>query len=351
MAKIEHYPYLTFDDVLIRPMYSEITSRSLVEVSHLGMAVPVLAANMDTICDFEAAIKLQDRGVNGVIHRYTPVSELDKQLDYLLENHYPTYVFYYAVGVLKNDKERIDKLIKFNSRVVIDPNNTYMRQVGICIDVAHGHHSDVIRTIKYIKSHDEIFHVIAGNVATPEGAVALAEAGADAVKVGIGPGAVCSTRTKTGVGVPQLTALMEIRSMLTLNGLNTLIIADGGFNHIGDFAKAIGAGADLCMTGSFFAGTDVVPNWREDLELIEYRGMASEEAQKEFKGKFANAEGIATQVKNKGAGSAAKFLNELKEGLQSAFSYAGARNIKEFQNKCTFLRVTNSTLKENGTRL
>lgn len=348
MARIEYQNYLTFDDVLIKPMYSEITSRSLVDVTPYipgaGIKIPVLAANMDTICNLATALYLQRLGADGVVHRYMSIQDLHKDLEILREFKYADMHVIYAVGTIKNDKERIDTLLNFNS-------NLLYPDIYFCIDVAHGHHEDVIETIRYIKERDSVCFIIAGNVATPEGALALAEAGAHAVKVGIGPGAVCSTRTKTGVGVPQLTALMEIKSILNLHGLKTVIIADGGFNHIGDFAKAIGAGADLCMTGSFFAGTDVVPNWREDLEFIEYRGMASAEAQKEFKGKFANAEGIATKVRNKGDGSAAKFLKELKEGLQSAYSYVGARNYKEFQNKCTFLKVTNSTLKENGTRL
>jgi IMP dehydrogenase len=168
--------------------------------------------------------------------------------------------------------------------------------------------------------------------------------GCDIVKCGIGPGSVCSTRTKTGVGIPQVTAIKDC-----IGPNNVQVIADGGFRHIGDFAKALGLGAVACMTGSFFAGTDKTPGWdKTEDEVMNYRGMASKEAQEEFKGKFANAEGVSTYVKRKPRGSTLKVLNEIKEGIQSAMSYTGTGTLRDFVLYSTFIKVSPSTITENS---
>jgi IMP dehydrogenase len=342
---LDYDDWLTFDDVLIVPGYSDIKSRKDCNThvslhagylgEDIGFNLPVISANMDSITGIQMANRMGKLGGIGIIHRYMRIEDML----YCYSNCHNLEVFF-SVGTLDNDKERIDTLIKLN-----EESQKLTSRIHLCVDIAHGHSENMRDTVEYIRYNGFFNLLIGGNVATEEAVSDLMKWGCDVVKVGIGPGGVCSTRTKTGVGVPQFEAIKNCASVE-----NAQIIADGGFKHIGDFAKAIGAGAKMCMTGSFFAGTDCTPFWTTD-ELIPYRGMASEEAQKQFKGKFSNAEGISTFVKNKGIGSTNQVCLDIQEGLKSSMSYVGARTISEFQSKCKFIRVSPNVSTENSTRL
>ncbi|HOJ49279.1 MAG TPA: IMP dehydrogenase [Spirochaetota bacterium] len=248
-----------------------------------------------------------------------------------------------AVGVSDYEKERVQELVKAKVDVIV-------------VDTAHGHSKAVIEMVKYIKSHYNV-DVIAGNVATGEGTKALIEAGANAVKVGIGPGSICTTRIVAGVGVPQISAIMFAYEVA--KNYNIPIIADGGIKYSGDIAKALAAGASSVMLGSLFAGTEESPG-----EIViysgktykAYRGMGSLGAmQKGSKDRYGQGdiedtqklvpEGIEGAVPYKG--SLSQFVYQLVGGIKAALGYVGTRNLKEFREKAKFIKITNAGLKES----
>jgi len=209
---------------------------------------------------------------------------------------------------------------------------------GVLIDVAHGHHYLVGDAIDELRDNGFTGTVIAGNVATGEGAQYLARSGADVVKVGVGSGSLCSTRLGTGCGVPQATAIMEAYS--ALKGTRVRIIADGGIKNGGDVVKALALGADAVMAGALFAGTDETPGIKSYYEGMTYRGMASKEAVLEWRGSSAvkSVEGVSTQVPMRGP--VESVLNSLVYNIRSGFSYVGAHNISELRDKACFMRQT-----------
>lgn len=246
-----------------------------------------------------------------------------------------------AVGVTKDVLDRVDALVK--AKVDI-----------ITIDTAHGHSQGVLNTIKLVKSKYPELQIIAGNVATGEATVALIEAGADCVKVGIGPGSICTTRIVAGVGVPQITAIEECAKAAEPYGIP--VIADGGIKYSGDVVKAIGMGASICMMGSMFAGCEESPG---AIELYQgrkykvYRGMGSIAAMEngskdryfQNDAKKLVPEGVEGRLAYKGYLADSVF--QLIGGLRSGMGYAGAASIKELQEKATFIRITSAGLKES----
>ena len=225
------------------------------------------------------------------------------------------------------------------------------------VDSAHGHTKNVMDTIKKIKQEYKNIDVIGGNVATPEGALALKEAGADAVKVGMGPGSICTTRIIAGIGVPQITAIMTIKE--ALNGSNVAIIADGGIRYSGDVSKAIAAGADTVMLGSLFAGTEEAPG---EVELFQgrsfktYRGMGSLGAmserqdtnryfQEDVDSEKLVPEGIEGRVPYKGW--VENVINQLTGGVRQSMGYVGCKTIKLMQNESQFVEITNAGMAES----
>lgn len=247
-----------------------------------------------------------------------------------------------AVGVGKEGIARAERLISAEADI-------------ITIDTAHGHSKNVIETIKEIKKLHKDFPVMAGNVATQEGAEALIQAGADAIKVGVGPGSICTTRIVAGTGMPQLTAIMEVKKACSKH--NVSVIADGGIRNSGDMAKAIAAGADAIMTGLMLAGAyesageTVIYKGRA---YKKYRGMGSIPAMK--KGSFdryahksqstkAVAEGVEGMVPLKG--DACDILQNITGGLRSAMGYTGNKTIKEMQNNCKFVKITSAGVTES----
>lgn len=333
--QIDEREQYCFDDVLLVPQYSEIESRKDIDISaeiaDIKLRTPIISANMDSITEEAMAEAMHECGGLGILHRYSPAEKIESQIRYL---HSVSAPIVPSVGINVYDKTFIKKLI--GSGVSIS---------AVCLDIAHGHCRRAEEMIKFLK--DLGLQVIAGNVATLDGAFDLAEDGADAIKVGIGPGSLCTTRIVTGSGVPQLSAIMDIR-YIKKEHPNVKIIADGGIKSSGDIVKALAAGADAVMIGRMFAGCKETPG-----EVIKgkkvYRGMASFSAQMDFQGEVhGTPEGEAIFVDAKG--SVKDIVKELSDGIRSGLSYSGATNIKDLQKKAHFIKVSSNTLIENGWR-
>lgn len=346
---LTHLPeYLTYDDVLLLPNYSDVvpseTDPSSSLTNDLKIKIPIVASPMDTVCESRLAIELGRLGGYGVIHRNFSIEDQANEVKKVLDAGHPVGA---AVGVGQDFEKRVAALRKTGIK-------------EICIDSAHGHSKNVIDATKKIKSTYPDLTVISGNVATYEGAQALFEAGADAIKVGMGPGSICTTRIMSGMGVSQLTAVVECVRAAREAGKR--IIADGGIKSSGDIVKALAAGADTVMLGSLLAGTDEAPG-----EIIEvqgklfktYRGMGSIGAMK--KGSAARygqkwqqgkteklvAEGIEGLVAHRG--KLETHIHQLIGGLQAGMGYLGAATIPQLQENARFIRVSNSTLMESRT--
>ncbi|NJN98553.1 MAG: guanosine monophosphate reductase [Anaerolineales bacterium] len=321
---------ITFEDVLLEPQISGIRSRKDVSIAtyltNLTLSIPIIVAPMDTIMGPKMANFIGDKGGLGIVHRYLSIEQQVQQIKEI-----SCSIKAGAVGSTGDFFERAQNLVDNGVSV-------------LCVDVAHGHHLSVAEAVSKLKKTFPKVHIIAGNVATAEGYDFLRNAGADSVRVGIGPSSVCTTRVQTGHGIPQLSAILEIAQ---IKRPETGLIADGGIKTSGDAVKALAAGADCLMMGSFFAGTDETPG-----EIIEndgrffkqFRGMASREAQEDWKGSSKSLEGVATEVKYRG--SAEPILNDFLVNLTSGFSYSGARNLMSLQRNAVLVRVSHSSYKE-----
>ena len=338
---------LAFDDVLLIPQYSDVESRNGINLasdlslgSGIVLSAPIIAANMDSVCDQRMAITLANHGVMGVIHRYMSCDEQIKQVSNV-----------YKSIELKSNKNKVAAAIGIKNGAVAHAQRLIEAGASvIVIDVAHGHHSQVAKTLESLRRLTRDIVLMAGNVSTTEGTKFLADAGAHVVKVGVGSGSICTTRIVTGHGVPQLSAIVEAADFVAEMQHDVKIIADGGIRTSGDIVKALAAGADFVMVGSLFAGTDEAPgevfvdNNGEQKKI--YRGMASLDAQKEFYGNFPDApEGVTTVVPYKK--SVINILNQLVGGIRSGLSYSGARNLKELREKAQWGVVTSSGLLES----
>jgi IMP dehydrogenase len=274
------------------------------------------------------AYALNEVGAMGILHRY---QGSNKTVDAIRNLRKLGSLAVPSIGTSPEDIEAARQYIEAGAD-------------AICIDVAHGYHKSVKDQILRLR---EIYTgvVIAGNVATGEGAVMLASWGADVIKVGIGPGSMCTTRTVTGHGIPQFSAIRDVVQALEEDGLftNTGVIADGGMRNSGDIVKALAAGADAVMTGSLIAGCKECPMPNQ------YRGMASKTAQLEFRGKVNNSapEGESVSIKPH-LRPVANVIEELAGGIRSGFSYTGARSLKEFQARVKWVEVSGNTVRENG---
>jgi len=338
--------YLSYDDVLLKPRYSDIRSRSEVSIStDLGKAVrldfPVIASPMDTVSEAAMASAIGNHGGTAVVHRYnSPEVEaryvsMARDLSWARDKQ--QIVVGAAIGVTGDFMDRAVKALSAGA--------TYL-----CVDVAHGHHIMMKEALQKLRQEfGQDLHIMAGNVATLEGINDLADWGADSVRCNIGGGSICSTRVQTGHGVPGLHTILECAK----TDRDVKIIADGGIRNSGDIVKAFAAGADAVMVGSLLSGTDETPG--KVLEESDgtrwkmYRGMASKEAQIGWRGEYSSNEGVSARVPYRG--SVSKIFEDLKNGIRSGLSYSGARSISEFAAVAEFMRQTNSGLSESGTHI
>jgi len=321
---------LSYDDILLIPNYSEIKSRLNVDLTsrltqNINVKLPFISANMDTITEYRMAKKLDEYGALGIIHRFCSIEKECKIIEKLKKEGVKKRAA--SIGVSGENQQRLKALVKAGANI-------------ICIDVAHGHHKLMSDTLQYCQNYN--IEVIAGNIATQKAAEFLCENGADCLKVGIGPGSMCTTRINTGFGVPQITALEEIIKVTKKYGLP--VIADGGIKNSGDVAKALAVGADSVMIGSLFAGTKETPgmihkegNFPNYKLYKRYRGSASLDSKLERGSEKRNVEGISTTVNYKGP---VKYvIQNLEDGLRSAFSYGGACSIDEFHDNVSYIRL------------
>ena len=354
---------LTFNDVLLRPGYSEF-DRAEIDcqtklTSNLTLASPFVSAPMDTVTEAEMAIAIAKQGGIGVIHRNLTIAQQAEEVKQVKEAGHKVVA---AVGSSSGYEERVEALIEAN----VD---------ALLVDSAHGYSKKVIEAVKYIKDTYNI-GVIAGSVATADGAKALIEAGADSLRVGMGPGAICSTRVVSGMGVPQLSAILEVASIAHKAGVP--IIADGGLVNSGDALKALAAGASTVMMGRMFAATEESPgavttfnpdqvpsrfrdilNGSKEYKFKEYRGMGSLAAMKkglevssedEFHGKNYTgdtliAEGVEGLVPC--TGTVQELIDKWLGGIHSGMYYVGAKTIEQLWEKAKFIQITQASLSES----
>lgn len=356
---------LTFDDVLLVPGYSDF-SRDAIDLSsrltkRITLETPFVSAPMDTVTEHKLAIVLARRGGIGIIHRNLTVTD---QVEEVKKVKAEKLLVAAAIGVNKGYEERVKALI----RAAVD---------AVCIDSAHGFTSQMIASIQFIKKTYPMIEVIAGNIATYEGAQALAKAGADALRVGMGPGAICTTRIVSGMGIPQLTAIKE--SVRGARKFGVPVIADGGIKYSGDMVKALAAGAETVMMGSYFASTfespgniveltaDQVPARFKDILKMnkktylfkEYRGMGSIAAMekgahiksedefhgKSYKDRTLVAEGVESLVPVKG--TVEELCSQAVGGIRSGMYYVGVKSLQELSQKARFIQITQASLAES----
>ena len=336
---------LSYDDVLLVPQYSTIRSRSEVNISvDLGkgfkLEMPILSAPMDTITEAPMAVAMATAGAGAVIHRY---NSIDEQVTKIKA----------AVGVMSTvtDRAPIGAAVGVYGDYIERAVAAYDAGASfLCVDVAHGRHilmKEALTSLKEI--FGDTLHLMAGNVATLPGVNHLSDWGADSVRCNIGGGSICSTRIQTGHGIPGLQTIMDCAQ----TDRDVKIIADGGIKNSGDLVKALAAGADAVMCGSLLAGTNETPGKViEDSQGFRwkvYRGMASKEAQIEWRGRYASDEGVSSRVPYRG--SVKKILEDLETGIRSGFSYSGARDLSALHTRARFIRQTTSGIKESDTHI
>ncbi len=349
---------LCFDDVLLIPQYSEIETRKNIDLSvsgfddlearltpaHSALRCPIIGSPMDTVISPAAAAVIEEMGGFGVLHRYCTIES--------------------AVKTYLETVTKCQSVANPNVMVAIGATGDYLERThalyeagcrAFCIDVAHGHHVSMKLALKEMRlKFGDSVHIMTGNVATLEAFNDLADWGSNSIRVGVGGGSMCSTRIRTGHGIPTLQSIMDCAK----SDRDVYIIADGGIRNSGDAVKALAAGADMLMLGSILAGHDESPGDLVDSHGLTYqnkplginlfkkfRGMASREAQIQWRGKVSVVEGESTMVPYKG--SLLNTLNDLLEGVRSGVSYSGAKTIRELRSKAKFVTVTSNGVIEN----
>jgi len=353
---------LCFDDVLLVPQYSEIETRKNIDLSVTGfddlvarllpgrsvLTNPIVGSPMDTVMSPEAAIVLSEMGGFGVFHRYCTIDEAKntylKFLELTPEGVDDEYNSMSAIGATGDYLERATELYDVGCRT-------------FCIDVAHGHHASVKTALTQMRNKfGDTVHIMTGNVATLEAFNDLANWGSNSIRVGVGGGSMCSTRIRTGHGIPTLQSVMDCAK----SDKDVFIVADGGIRNSGDAVKALAAGADMIMLGSVLAGHDESPGAFVDEKGLTYqtaasalsshlfkrfRGMASREAQLQWRGRISVVEGESTLVPYKG--HLLDTITDLLEGMRSGLSYSGATSIRQLRSKAKFVTVTPQGVQEN----
>jgi IMP dehydrogenase len=329
---------LTFDDVLLIPRHSEISSRFNPQLEsnltrNFKIKTPIISANMDTVTEHEMAIKMSQLGGLGILHRFMTSDEQVKQVKLVRQYVKPLGLPVAAsIGVKEEGMRRADSLVDAGVDI-------------LTIDIAHGDSVMMFEILNYVKKKYPKIDIIAGNTATPEGVRGLVEHGADAVKIGIGPGSMCTTRIITGCGVPQLTAIAMCFN--EAKKYNVPVIADGGIKTSGDIVKAFAAGASTVMLGSMLSGCLETPGEIEGGRK-RYRGMASKDAQVLWRGELPQGmapEGEARWVNCKG--SVENIMHELTGGLRSGMTYLNSHSIDEISKNARFMEITTSGMMES----
>ncbi|MBO6481757.1 MAG: IMP dehydrogenase [Pelagibacteraceae bacterium] len=336
---------LTFDDVTLVPQYSSVLPSETVTVTklarNLDLKIPLMSSAMDTVTESKMAIAISKSGGMGIIHRNLSIEEQVREVKKVKKNNYLVGA---AIGVSPKDLERAKELSKVNTDLIV-------------IDTAHGHTQKVLEMIRKIKKKLKTCTLCVGNIATGKAAKFLADSGVDIVKVGIGPGSICTTRLVAGIGVPQLSAVIQVKK--ALKNYKTKIISDGGIKFSGDIAKAIAAGADAVMIGSLFSGTIESPGkiFKHKGKLFKnFRGMGSVgamsvgSADRYYQKKFKNVskyvpEGVEGIVRFKGPVD--KIIYNLVGGLKSSMGYLGAKTIQDLQKKGEFVKITKAGFYES----
>ena len=380
--------YLTYDDVNIVPKYSELNSRDDVNLTtrftkNTELTIPIVASPMDTVTEEKMAQEMMDWGGVGVIHRFNTIEEQSRMMKSLhykwdsffnigdgkersADNDYDDWYErlhnksiisksdwedFKDYGIFTDDMAKTDEMWRKKPLcAAVGVKGDYLERAKelvingcnvILIDVAHGHHKLVGDAIEEIKSKISNIEVIAGSIATGDGAEFLCEKGADAIRVGIGNGSLCETRIRTGVGLPQVTALLDVCSVA--DRYDVPVIADGGIRNVGDVCKGLGSGADSVMVGSLLSGTKESPGqiekqgeWPNEKLFKKYRGSASRDS----KGNDKNVEGNHKVIPYKG--KVQRILHDIKDGINSSCSYVGASNLDEYRSLVEFVEVTNA---------
>lgn len=316
---------LTFDDVLLVPQYSEVESRSKIDLTvrmgDLQFKHPIIPANMQTVTGRDMMLAVIRSGGLPILHRFMPIEE---QVEIIEDFEHWRRQIAVSVGVHSNDLDNFARFYELGIRIV-------------CVDIAHGNSKQCRDTVGALRQRYPKLFIIAGNVATGEGARRLWEAGANAVKVGVGPGSLCTTRIETGNGVPQLTALIDVARYKPTGPY--YVIADGGIKNAGDIVKAL-CFADMVMIGNLFAGCEEAPGATHRINGVphkEYLGSSTHKANR--------VEGVAAWVPC--SGRYEEVLTKLLEGVQSGCSYQGAANLTELKDSPTFIKITPAGLKES----
>ena len=335
---------LTFDDVLLLPRFSNIlpsdTDISLNLTKKIKLKTPFLSSAMDTVTESVMAIAIAKSGGIGIIHRNLDIKKQSKEVEKVKRKKLFVGA---AIGTSSEDLKRAKSLIDSGVDLIV-------------IDTAHGHSEKVLKTLSKVKKNGKI-PICAGNIATAEAAKKLYNSGADIIKVGIGPGSICTTRMVAGIGVPQISAIMEVHKALKRKKIK--IISDGGIKFSGDIAKAIAAGADAIMMGSIFAGTQESPGKKFKIGnkfYKQYRGMGSIGAmsagssnryfQKNYKDKSKFVpEGVEGRVEYKG--NVSKIIYQLKGGLKSSMGYIGAKKLEDIKKNAKFIKITKAGFYES----
>ncbi len=337
---------LTFDDVTLAPNYSEVlpsqVNTSVNLSANLFLKIPLLSSAMDTVTESSMGIAMAKAGGIGIIHRNFNISEQIRQIRKVKTKRLLVGA---AVGASDQEFKRAEKILKENLDLIV-------------VDTAHGHTKKVADMIKEIKKlRPKKTAICAGNIATAEAAKFLVNLGVDIIKVGIGPGSICTTRLVAGIGVPQLSAILNVKKGIGKN--KTKLIADGGIKFSGDIAKALAAGADAVMIGSLFAGTDEAPGKKikKNGKLYKYfRGMGSigamnkGSADRYFQSKQKDtskyvAEGVEGYIKYKG--NMEKIIYNLVGGLKSSMGYLGAKKVTDLRNNPKFVKITKAGFYES----
>jgi IMP dehydrogenase len=335
---------LSYDDVLLIPQYSEIASRNDVDLSvsitsKLTLKLPLISANMSDVTGSAMAIAMARLGGLGVIPRFMPAEE---EANMVLAVKKEKLLVGAAIGIRNGMYARAETLIRAGADILF-------------LDVAHGHMLKVIEAVANFKNKFSTVDLVSGNVATKEAAEALFKAGADSVKVGIGPGSICTTRIETGSGVPQITAILNAAK--AARKYNKSLIADGGAKNSGDIVKGLAAGASVIMAGSLFAGTDEAPgkiveingqtykNYNASTSLTEKKNHVEKDKHEFEKNYTKQIEGVESFVPYKGP--LEPIVEKIVSNIRSGFSYSGAKNIGDLWKKARFIQITTMGRRES----